>query len=50
MKEVSLAVRERDSSLHDLDVSDQRAAVAHAHEIMKEIKQKTAVPQVPEAK
>ena len=44
------ALRERDSSLHDLDVSDQQAAVAHAHEIMKEIKQKTTVPQVPEAK
>ena len=44
------AVRERDSSLHDLDVSDQQAAVAHAHDIMKEIKQKTTVPQVPEAK
>ena len=44
------AVRERDSSLHDLDVSDQQAAVAHAHDIMKEIKQKTTVPQVPQAK
>jgi TPR repeat protein len=44
------AVRERDSSLHDLDVSDQQAAVAHAHDIMKEIKQKTAAPQVPLAK
>jgi TPR repeat protein len=44
------AVRERNSSLHDLDVSDQQAAVAHAHDIMEEIKQKTTVPQVPEAK
>jgi TPR repeat protein len=44
------AVRERDSSLHDLDVSDQQAAVTHAHEIMKEIKQKTTTPQVPQAK
>ena len=44
------AVRERDSSLHDLDVSDQQAAVAHAHDIMKEIKQKTTAPQVPKAK
>jgi TPR repeat protein len=44
------AARERDSSLHDLDVSDQQAAVAHAHDIMKEIKQTTTVPQVPEAK
>jgi TPR repeat protein len=44
------ALRERDSSLHDLDVSDQQAAVAHAHDIMKEIKQKTTVPQVPQAK
>ena len=44
------AARERDSSLHDLDVIDQQAAVAHAHDIMKEIKQKTTVPQVPEAK
>jgi TPR repeat protein len=44
------AARERDVSLHDLDVSDQQAAVAHAHDIMKEIKQATTVPQVPEAK
>lgn len=44
------AVRERDSSLHDLDVSDQQAAVAHAHDIMKEIRQKTTIPQVPQAK
>ena len=44
------AARERDVSLHDLDVSDQQAAVAHAHDIMKEIKQTTTVPQVPEAK
>ena len=44
------AARERDSSLHDLDVSDQQEAVAHAHDIMKEIKQNTTVPQVPEAK
>jgi TPR repeat protein len=44
------AVRERDSSLHNLDVSDQQAAVAHAHDIMKEIKQHTTVPQVPKAK
>lgn len=44
------AVRERDSSVHDLDVSDQQVAVAHAHDIMKEIKQKTTVPKVPQAK
>ena len=44
------AISERDSSLHDLDVSDQQAAVTHAHDIMKEIKQKTTAPQVPEAK
>ena len=44
------AVRERESSLHDLDVGDQQAAVALAHDIMKEIKEKTTVPQVPEAK
>jgi len=44
------AVRERDSSLHDLDVSDQQAAVTHAHDIMKEIKQNTTMPQVPKAK
>jgi TPR repeat protein len=44
------AARERDVSLHDLDVSDQQAAVAHAHDIMKEIKQTTTVPQVPEPK
>ena len=44
------AERERDSSLHDLDVSDQQAAVAHAHDIVKEIKQKTAVPEAPLAK
>lgn len=44
------AIRERDSSLRDLDVSDQQAAVAHAHDIMKEIKQTTTVPQVPQAK
>jgi TPR repeat protein len=50
LKGSEIAKSERDSSLHDLDVSDQQAAVAHAHEIMKEIKQKTTVPQVPEAK
>jgi hypothetical protein len=44
------ALRERDSSLHDLDVSDQQAAVAHAQEIMKEIKQQTTMPQVPQTK
>jgi TPR repeat protein len=44
------AARERDSSLHDLDISDQQAAVAHAHDIMKQIKQNTTLPQVPEAK
>jgi TPR repeat protein len=44
------AMRERDSSLHDLDVSDQQAAIAHAHEIMKQIKNNTTVPQVPGAK
>jgi len=44
------AARERDVSLHDLDVSDQQAAVAHALDIMKEIKQTTTVPQVPEPK
>lgn len=44
------AVRERDSSLHDLDVSDQQAAVAHAHDIMKEIKKNTTAPQAPESK
>lgn len=44
------AMRERESSLHDLDVSDQQAAVAQAHDIMKEIKQKTTVPQMPQAK
>ena len=44
------AVRERNSSLHDLDVSDQQAAVAHAHDIMTEIKEKTTAPQVPLAK
>jgi TPR repeat protein len=44
------AVRERDSSLHDLSASDQQVAVTHAHDIMKEIKQTTTVPQVPEAK
>jgi len=44
------AVRERDSSLHDLDVSDQQAAIAHAHDIMKDIKQKTTVPTAPVAK
>ena len=44
------AERERDSSLHDLDVSDQQAAVAHAHDIMKEIKQNTTAPEAPLAK
>jgi len=44
------AKSERDSSLHALDVSDQQAAVTRAHEILKEIKEKTTVPQVPEAK
>lgn len=44
------AVRERDSSLHDLDVGDQQAAVAHAKDIMKQIKQNTTVPQAPLAK
>jgi len=44
------AKSERDSSLHDLDVSDQQLAVTRAHEILKEIKQKTTVTQVPEAK
>ena len=44
------AMRERNSSLHDLDVSDQQQAVAHAHDIMKQIKQNTNLPQVPEAK
>jgi len=43
------AVRERESSLRDLDVSDQKAAVAQAQDIMNEIKQKTA-PQVPQVK
>ncbi len=41
------AKSERDSSLHDLDPSDQQAAFAHAKDIMKEIKQKTAVPLTP---
>ena len=44
------AVRERDSSLHDLDVSDQQAAVVRAQDIMKKIKQNTTVPQAPLAK
>jgi hypothetical protein len=44
------AVRERESSLRDLDVNDQKAAVAQAHDIMKEIKQKTTAPQMPQAK
>jgi len=44
------ALRERDSSLHDLDVGDQQTAVSHAHDIIKEIKQKTTAPQVPQAK
>jgi TPR repeat protein len=44
------AERERNSSLHDLDVGDQQAAVAQAQDIMKEIKQKTTVPQMPRAK
>jgi TPR repeat protein len=44
------AKSERDSSLHDLNLSDQQAAVAHAHEILKEIKQKTAVPLAPNSK
>ena len=44
------AMRERNSSLHDLDVSDQQEAVANAHDIMKQIKQNTTLPQVPEAK
>jgi TPR repeat protein len=44
------ALRERDASLHGLDVGDQQAAVAQVHDIIKEIKQKTTVPQVPEAK
>ena len=43
-------MRERDSSLHDLGVSDQQAAVALAHDIMKEIKKKTTVPEVPPTK
>ena len=39
------AKRERDSSLHD-----QQAAVAHAHDILDEIKQRTAVPRAPNSK
>jgi TPR repeat protein len=44
------AVRERESSLRNLDVDDQKAAVAQAHDMMKEIKQNTTTPQVPQAK
>jgi TPR repeat protein len=44
------AKRERDSSLHDLSVSDQQAAVAQARDILKEIKRQTMVPTAPNAK
>jgi len=44
------AKRERDSSLHDLAVSDQQTAVAQAQDILKEIKRQTTVPQVPKAR
>ena len=44
------AKRERDSSLRDLSVSDQQAAVAQAQTILKEIKRQTAAPALPKAK
>lgn len=43
------AKRERDSSLHDLAVNDQQAAIAQAQDILKEIKRQTMVPAVPKA-
>jgi hypothetical protein len=44
------AKSERDSSLRELNPSDQQAAVALAHDILKEIKQHTAVPLAPNSK
>ena len=41
------AKRERDSSLRDLSVGDQQAAVVQALTILKEIKRQTMVPTVP---
>jgi TPR repeat protein len=43
------AKRECDVSLRDLSVADQQAAIAHAQDILKEIKPETAVPQVPKS-
>jgi TPR repeat protein len=45
----TFAKRERDASLHDLSESDQKAAIAQAQDILKEIKPTTA-PQVPKSK
>lgn len=44
------AKRERDSSLRDLSVSDQEAAVAQAKDILKKIERRTMLPAVPKAK
>ena len=45
----AFAERERDSSLRDLSVSEQQAAIAQAKDILKEIKRQTVVPTVPKA-
>jgi hypothetical protein len=43
----TFAKRDRDASLHDLSVKDQKVAIARAKEILAEIKHETTVPEQP---
>jgi TPR repeat protein len=43
----TFAKRERDASLHDLSVQDQKVAIARAKEILAEIRHETIVPAPP---